>query len=81
MNKLNVTRERYKLFPLWYTAAYHYKENSDPLVTPLWYDYPEEDFHDVRFQTILDHKLMAAPAVHEAARIVVQLLDRKEVRG
>ena len=63
---LNVTKERYKLFPLWYTAAYHYTQNSDPLVTPLWYDYPEyEDMHNVKHQTLLDHRIMSVPALYE----------------
>ena len=65
---LKTTQERYKLLALWYTAAYHHTQTAEPLVAPLWYEYPEvDDLHDVRFQAIVDHRLMAAPVVNEGS--------------
>ena len=65
---LSSIQERYKLLPLWYTASYHYTQTAEPLITPLWYDYPKnEEIHDVRFQVLLDHKLMICPVVYNGS--------------
>jgi alpha 1,3-glucosidase len=63
---LQVTQDRYQLLALWYTAAYHNHISGSPLVAPLWYDFPEVDhLHDIRYQAILGHRLMSAPALFE----------------
>lgn len=63
---LQATEDRYQLLALWYTAAYHNSISGAPLVSPLWYDFPEVDeLHDVRYQAIIDHRVMAAPALYE----------------
>ena len=68
---LTSIQERYKLLPLWYTASYHYTQTAEPLILPLWYDYPSnEEYHDIRFQVLLDHRLMICPVVYEGKREV-----------
>ena len=58
--------DRYKLIDVWYTAAYHHTQTSQPIVAPMWYHYPnDEQLHDVRFQSILDGKVLVCPAVYE----------------
>ena len=68
---LKATQDRYRLIGVWYTAAYHHTLTSQPVVAPLWYHYPNNDqYHDVRFQSILDGKIMACPVVEEDASTI-----------
>lgn len=63
---LESTKTRYRLLPLWYTAAYHHTIDGSPVVAPLWYRYnSQNEFHDVRFQAIIDDRIMVTPLVIE----------------
>lgn len=63
--------DRYKLIPLWYTAAYRHTFFSEPVVAPMWFYYPEvEEFHDVRFQAVVGGRLMPCPVVTKDATSV-----------
>jgi alpha 1,3-glucosidase len=53
---------RYRLVPMWYTAMKHTNETGDPIVKPLWAEFPEVgNMHTVETEVLVADSLLVAP--------------------
>jgi alpha 1,3-glucosidase len=58
-------RDRYHMLPLWYTAAHLANRTGIPLVTPVWYEFPEADTHEADSGVIVAGSLFVVPVVED----------------
>ncbi|MBZ0200629.1 MAG: DUF5110 domain-containing protein [Ignavibacteriaceae bacterium] len=58
-------RERYKLLPYLYSAAYENFKAGIPIVRPLFFEYPEENFYNTSSEYMLGSSMLVSPVVNE----------------
>ena len=57
---------RYKLLPLWYTAAKVANETGVSPVTPMWVEFPHiENMHDIENQVMIGKSLLVCPILDD----------------
>ncbi|XP_072397886.1 neutral alpha-glucosidase C-like isoform X1 [Diabrotica undecimpunctata] len=64
----NALRLRYRHIPVWYTLFYEHTRTGDPVVRPIFYDYPgsvDQDYH-----ILLGSNILARPVMEKGARSV-----------
>lgn len=55
-------KRRYKHLPYWYTVFYEHIRNGDPVIRPLWYDYPNELLlFDLDSQLLVESNILVKP--------------------
>jgi alpha 1,3-glucosidase len=60
--------DRYRILPTWYTAAYFASVTGEPIVKPLWLEFPDvEALHDCESQVIVANALLVVPEMSNAA--------------
>jgi alpha 1,3-glucosidase len=57
--------DRYQLLPYWYTLARHANVTGDPIVRPLWWEFPEGRFLDVDDRVMVGRSLLVTPFLTE----------------
>ncbi|XP_015278196.1 PREDICTED: neutral alpha-glucosidase AB isoform X1 [Gekko japonicus] len=74
-------RERYALLPFWYTAFYHSYRTGQPVMRPLWVEYPQDvTTFSIDDQYLLGDALLVHPVTAQGARgIQVYLPGKGEV--
>jgi alpha 1,3-glucosidase len=64
----NVIHDRYRMLPMWYTAAYLASVTGEPIVKPLWFEFSDvEDLHDCESEVIVANALLVVPEMSNAA--------------
>ena len=57
--------ERYRLLPYLYSLLYQANQKGDTVVTPLFYEWPEDlNTHDIDEQFMWGSGFMIVPALH-----------------
>ncbi|XP_069501286.1 neutral alpha-glucosidase AB isoform X2 [Ambystoma mexicanum] len=73
-------RERYALLPYWYTLFYHAYRTGEPVMRPLWVEYPGDvTTFAIDDQFLLGSAILAHPVSEQAARGVQVYLPGKGV--
>lgn len=55
-------RLRYAHLPLWYTLFYEHERTGEPVIRPLFYEFPEEtDTYDVDNELLIGKSVLARP--------------------
>ncbi|XP_078516731.1 neutral alpha-glucosidase AB isoform X1 [Lissotriton helveticus] len=73
-------RERYALLPYWYTLFYHAYRTGEPVMRPLWVEYPEDiSTFGIDDQFLLGSAILAHPVSEQAAHGVQMYLPGKGV--
>ncbi len=57
-------KERYKLLPYLYSAAYENYKTGMPIVRPLFFKYPEENFYNTSSQYMLGGNIIVSPIIN-----------------
>lgn len=58
----NALRLRYSHLPLWYTAFYEHERTGEPVIRPLFYEYPDEtNTYDIDNQLLVGNSVLAKP--------------------
>ncbi len=67
-NLRSTVRTRYALLPFWYTQFYHTHASGEPVIAPLWVDYPtDETTFAMETQWLIGSDLMVRPVVDAGA--------------
>ncbi|XP_062503000.1 neutral alpha-glucosidase AB-like isoform X2 [Corticium candelabrum] len=74
-------RARYALLPYWYTEFYKTSQTGEPVMRPLWVDYPnDERTYSMQDQYLIGSDLLVKPVTSEGATsISVYLPDKNGV--
>lgn len=73
-------RERYALLPYLYTLFRAANETGDPIMRPMFHDFPDqEDLHNLEHQFLFGPAILAVPVVAPAASAVDVHLPQGEV--
>uniref|UniRef100_A0A8D2LTN4 Glucosidase II alpha subunit n=1 Tax=Varanus komodoensis TaxID=61221 RepID=A0A8D2LTN4_VARKO len=71
-------RERYALLPFWYTLFYHSYRTGQPVMRPLWVEYPQDvTTYSIDDQYLLGDALLVHPVTAQGARGVQVYLPGK----
>ncbi|KAJ8338004.1 hypothetical protein SKAU_G00369700 [Synaphobranchus kaupii] len=74
-----VVRQRYTLLPYWYQLFYHAHRTGNPVMRPLWVEYPEDvATFAVDDEFLLGRDLLVHPVTEEGARGVTAYLPGSE---
>uniref|UniRef100_UPI00398F29BD neutral alpha-glucosidase AB-like n=1 Tax=Pristiophorus japonicus TaxID=55135 RepID=UPI00398F29BD len=80
-NKLLIraaVRERYTLLPLWYTFFYRAYKTGEPVMRPMWVEFPEDvETFNLDEQYMLGNALLVRPVLEQDARGVQVYLPGK----
>jgi alpha-glucosidase len=61
---------RYRLLPYLYTLFYQAHEHGTPVIRPLVYEFPQDEFcHDASFDFMLGASLLVAPVLYRGGRL------------
>ncbi|XP_044515955.1 neutral alpha-glucosidase C [Gracilinanus agilis] len=72
-------RERYALLPYWYSLFYHAHVASEPVMRPLWVEFPKElETFDVEDEYMLGSALLIHPVTEPKVTMVDVLLPGSE---
>lgn len=53
---------RYAHLPLWYTTFYEHERTGEPVIRPLFYEYPEDtNTYDIDDQLLVGNSVLAKP--------------------
>uniref|UniRef100_A0A8C2XB07 Glucosidase II alpha subunit n=1 Tax=Cyclopterus lumpus TaxID=8103 RepID=A0A8C2XB07_CYCLU len=76
-------RQRYTLLPYWYQQFYHSHRTGQPIMRPLWVEYPQDPAtFALDDEFLIGRDLLVHPVTEEGARGVTAYLPGKdEVRG
>ncbi|XP_035265569.1 neutral alpha-glucosidase AB isoform X1 [Anguilla anguilla] len=75
-----VVRQRYTLLPYWYQLFYHAYRTGNPVMRPLWVEYPEDvATFAIDDEFLLGRDLLVHPVTEEGARGVTAYLPGSEV--
>ncbi|XP_059811360.1 neutral alpha-glucosidase AB isoform X2 [Hypanus sabinus] len=68
-------RERYTLLPYWYTAFYHTYRTGEPVMRPMWVEFPRDtETFGLDEQYMIGNALLVRPVVEQNARGVLVYL-------
>uniref|UniRef100_A0A8C7TGW3 Glucosidase II alpha subunit b n=1 Tax=Oncorhynchus mykiss TaxID=8022 RepID=A0A8C7TGW3_ONCMY len=71
-------RQRYALLPYWYQLFYHAHHSGQPVMRPLWVEYPQDTAtFSMDDQFLLGRDLLVHPVTEEGARGVTAYLPGK----
>uniref|UniRef100_A0A8C7J3W3 Neutral alpha-glucosidase AB n=1 Tax=Oncorhynchus kisutch TaxID=8019 RepID=A0A8C7J3W3_ONCKI len=71
-------RQRYALLPYWYQLFYHAHHSGQPVMRPLWVEYPQDTAtFSMDDQFLLGEDLLVHPVTEEGARGVTAYLPGK----
>ncbi|XP_064409152.1 neutral alpha-glucosidase AB, partial [Latimeria chalumnae] len=71
-------RQRYALLPYWYTMFYHTYRTGEPVMRPLWVEFPEEvNTFNMDDEFLLGKALLVHPVTEQGARGVQVYLPGK----
>ncbi|XP_035239759.1 neutral alpha-glucosidase C isoform X1 [Anguilla anguilla] len=71
----SAVRQRYRLLPYWYTLFYHAHTTAQPLLRPLWVEFPREQCtFAVEHQYMIGSALLACPVTDPGVTEVKVLL-------
>jgi alpha-glucosidase (family GH31 glycosyl hydrolase) len=60
----SVIQDRYKLLPFWYTAIRNANLTGEPVVQPLWMEFPNvSEFHTIESEVIVGNSILVVPIV------------------
>ncbi|XP_053553897.1 neutral alpha-glucosidase C isoform X2 [Bombina bombina] len=75
----NAIEERYKLLPYWYLLFYRAHISAEPVMRPLWVEFPKQkEIFRVENQYLLGNALMVVPVVESGASVVHMLFPGYE---
>jgi len=58
--------ERYQMFPVWYTLARHTNLTGEPIIRPLWWEFPKDRrFADTEDRVMLGPHVLILPVFNE----------------
>lgn len=64
-------RLRYAHLPLWYTAFYEHERTGEPVIRPLFYEYPEDtNTYDIDSQLLVSNVVLARPIAESGVTTV-----------
>ncbi|KAM6953642.1 neutral alpha-glucosidase AB [Aplochiton taeniatus] len=73
-----VVRQRYALLPYWYQLFYHAYRTGQPVMRPLWVEYPQDTAtFSMDDQFLLGKDLLVHPVTEEGARGITAYLPGK----
>jgi alpha 1,3-glucosidase len=69
----SVIRDRYRLLPLWYTAVRKANLTGEPVVKPLWFEFPSvAELHTLETEVLVANSILVVPiATPSPARVTV----------
>uniref|UniRef100_A0A674JDG3 Glucosidase II alpha subunit n=1 Tax=Terrapene triunguis TaxID=2587831 RepID=A0A674JDG3_9SAUR len=71
-------RQRYALLPYWYTTFYHSYRSGQPVMRPLWVEYPDDvTTFSIDDQFLIGNALLVHPVTEQGARGVQVYLPGK----
>ncbi|XP_053224260.1 neutral alpha-glucosidase AB isoform X1 [Podarcis raffonei] len=74
----DAVRQRYALLPFWYTLFYHSYRTGQPVMRPLWVEYPQDaTTYAIDDQYLLGDALLVHPVTAQGARGVQVYLPGK----
>ncbi|KAJ4946512.1 hypothetical protein JOQ06_024178 [Pogonophryne albipinna] len=74
-----VVRQRYTLLPYWYLQFYHAHRTGEPIMRPLWVEYPEDPAtFALEDEFLIGRDLLVHPVTEEGARGVTAYLPGKD---
>lgn len=72
-------RQRYTLLPYWYLQFYHTKRTGEPVMRPLWVEYPQDPAtFALDDEFLIGRDLLVHPVTEEGARGVTAYLPGKD---
>ncbi|XP_076015650.1 neutral alpha-glucosidase AB isoform X3 [Genypterus blacodes] len=72
-------RERYTLLPYWYQLFYHAYRTGEPIMRPLWVEYPQDPAtFAIDDEFLIGKDLLVHPVTEEGARGVTAYLPGKD---
>uniref|UniRef100_A0A8C4GNN5 Glucosidase II alpha subunit b n=1 Tax=Dicentrarchus labrax TaxID=13489 RepID=A0A8C4GNN5_DICLA len=74
-----VVRQRYTLLPYWYQQFYHAHQTGQPVMRPLWVEYPQDPAtFALDDEFLIGRDLLVHPVTEEGARGVTAYLPGKD---
>ncbi|KAI5615625.1 hypothetical protein C0J50_0306, partial [Silurus asotus] len=71
-------RQRYTLLPYWYQLFYHAYQTGQPVMRPLWVDFPEEKAtFSIEDEYLIGKDLLVHPVTDEGAKSITAYLPGK----
>uniref|UniRef100_A0AAQ4QDJ3 Neutral alpha-glucosidase AB n=1 Tax=Gasterosteus aculeatus aculeatus TaxID=481459 RepID=A0AAQ4QDJ3_GASAC len=75
----DVVRQRYTLLPYWYQQFYHAYRTGEPIMRPLWVEYPQDPAtFALDDEFLIGKDLLVHPVTEEGARGVTAYLPGKD---